>query len=207
MFSAGQTYPQTGYPTQGYGTQGYGMQSYGMQQGYGMSPYGMGMGPSFQPMSMPAYNSGVSSPNISIKTKEVDYDKISDLMWGNFGLQAAGVAGGILNQCFNYSLAAKSMTHQEAIATKYYDTQDHISDNQTSVALGQQGVQKEAIDKQAEMHEQQCEHEENMVRLQGNTAARLANIQEQGKVERAKIYSVTDAFRNNYSLGMPTLSA
>jgi hypothetical protein len=203
MISAGQTYPQqTGYSMQ----QGYNTSAYGMGGGYGMSGYGMSTGPSFQPISMPAYNSGVSGPNISIKTKEVGYDQISGQMAWNTAFQGVGVAGGIMNQIFNYSLASKAMDKQATIAGRYYDSVDKASANQTSITLGQQTLQSHAIDKQAEMHTQQCTHEENMQRLQGNAAVRIAYIQEQGKVNRAKIYSVTDAFRNNYNLGSPTLS-
>ncbi|MFA5811306.1 MAG: hypothetical protein WC956_03135 [bacterium] len=206
MISASGGYPQQagygGYPQQaGYGG-GYG-------SGYGGTPYYGGMGgASFQPVMMPAYNTGApSSPNISIESKMESKD-LKNYMLGGLGVQVGGMLAGLLNQSWNYNLASQSMTNQKDIAIKYYSTQDSIAGYQKEVAISQLGVQEKAIEAQVSMHKDQVDHEQEMAKLEGNTASRLAYITEQGKTQRAKIYSVTDAFsRRDWDMGMPTLAA
>ncbi len=199
MISAG--IGETPYPTQ---QAGY------PQQGYG-SPYGYGGGPSYVQPTMPAYNPGVglSGPSIAIETNKVDYDKVAPIMWGNVGVQALAVIGGIFAQNWAANVAIKGMETQLALGQSYYATQDSIAGKQQEVAIQQLMVQGKAIDAQVQMHTEQVDHEKAMAELEGNAQARITELQEKYKTKRAEIYSVTDAFssRGGWDMGSPAFAA
>lgn len=187
MISAGQQYPaqQTGYPAQT-GYPGYQQQ-----------------GPMFQqPQMLPIAPYQMSGPNIKLTG---NVDSLPNWYWyGSAITNGIGAAGNIVNSFFNYSLSGKAINAQKDIAIKYYATQDSIAGRQEKVALRQLGVQENAIFTQQAMHGEQTRHEEVMARLEGATQARLARISEDGRTERAKILSVSDAFsRRGYDSGTP----
>ncbi len=202
MMSAGQVYNQnqqnqaTGYPP-----------AYSNQQPVGAGQSGP---PQFNPVTLPnqpiAPAGGGTTMNVNWSPK--NDEMMEGYMWGQFGLQAGGMLNGMVNMLCNYGLANKAMNCQLEIANKYYEVQDNIASYQMDVSLRQMDVQEKAITAQSTMHLEQCMHEERMAKLAGNTQSRLAAIEEKGKTERAKIYSVTDAFsRGSWDFGTPSIAA
>ncbi|MBN1282501.1 MAG: hypothetical protein JXA24_01865 [Proteobacteria bacterium] len=201
--SAGQLYSNSNQPA-GYPPQ----QGYAQQQGYGPQQ-ALSQPPAFTPVTLPNQPmTPQGGPNIDIDWAPKNEKFMQGYMWGQFGLQAGGMLNGLANMLCNYGLANKAMEAQVDIATKYYEVQDNIASYQLEASLAQIGVQEKAIDAQTRMHTEQCRHEEKMAKLDGNTKARLAAIAESGKNERAKIFSVTDAFsRSGWDLGSPAIAA
>ncbi len=177
--------------------------SMGGQTGAG---YGGATGPSFQPMGMPAYNSGVSSPSIAIKAN-MSEEQTEKYMWGQFGMQVAGAANGLVNMLLNFSLAGKAMSAQLELGNRYYEAQEHIADNQTSIAMRQLQSQDTAVDAQKQMLTSQQSHERQIARIEGSTQARLAQIQQSGMTARAKVLITGDAFRRGWNMGDPAIAA
>jgi hypothetical protein len=177
------------------------------QTGCQQTAYPSPVGPSFTPIQLPAQNFGASAPNISMNWNPGD-DFMKPYMWGQFGMQAVGQIASIGQMIANYKLASQAMKSQTTIACKYYDTQDKIAGYQMEVALAQTNVQGKAIDAQVEMHSEQCRHEQALARLNNSVQARLASIAENGKTERARILSMTDAFsRGSWDMGTPAIAA
>lgn len=164
----------------------------------GMYP-GM-MGPTFQP-TFPQWNVP-SGPAINFDGKlgELSPGQKSGLM----GMQGFGMVAGGIFQGLNTWLASESMNHQFGIANKYYDTQQNIASYQQEAALRQLEIQDNALFVQQRMHRDQMRHEETMKELESKTQSRLARITEEGRTERAKVLSVSDAFsRRGWDYGMP----
>ena len=164
-------------------------QQTGMQPG--MYPY---QGPTFQPMLLPSTPFG---SNINIE--------LNEMTDGAIGLQAGGMVAGMVNQLMNYSLASDAMGHQADIAGQYYSTQQNIASYQQEVALKQLEIYDNSLLVQQRMHKDQMGHEENMAKLESKTQGRLAQIAEDGRTDRAKILSVSDAFsRRGWDYGVPS---
>ena len=157
--------------------------------------------PSYTPLTKS--NTGYGVNNWNIKLKE-DGD-IKDAMSWQGGLQAGQMVTNMMSDIFNYSLAGQAMSAQESITKKYYSTQDNIAKYQRDVALKQLGVQETAVFVQQSMHKTQTQHEKDMMKLEGSMQARLAQIHENGKTSRAKVFLLQDAFavKNNWSYGNP----
>lgn len=184
MISAGNNYPTA--------------PGYGPPPGYGMAPPA---GPSFATPAQLQYMP-MSQPNLNIT---MDSSKVPDnyLKWQT-GLQGGAMLSNLGTTIANYYIAKKSMEAQAKIAVKYYETQDNIASYQKDVAIKQLEVQDSALFVQKDMHFTQTRHEENMARLEGHTQARLARITEDGRSERARILSMTDAFsRRGWGMGAP----
>lgn len=199
MISAGQQAPQQ-YAQQPYGQQG-------MQ-----NPYGM-MGPTFT-TTIPQWQAAPQQmggwPTITVDHSFKNDEQAADYLKTAAGLQFGGnIINGLLNiwsQSMQSSLASEGMQHQADIAMKYYSTQGEIAGYQREVALKQLQVQSDAINVQQSMHSGQMLHEEVMAKLENSAQARLASIAEQGKTDRARIMSMTDAFkRSSYDSGSPFL--
>ncbi|MFH1830768.1 MAG: hypothetical protein ABH871_08355 [Pseudomonadota bacterium] len=191
-----------------YGPQGQGYPPPYGQQGYGypQQPQGPAVG-AYTPLANPAGNPFGGMPAINASV-ELDPTVGAELikkqqMWG-----AIGMIGSQVNQTLatglNYALASKSLEIQGTIAEKYYTTQDNIAQYQKEVALTQLAVQEEGMFVQKDMLSNQILHEQKMARLEGATQARLAQIAENGKTQRAEILSMTDAFsRSGWDMGAP----
>jgi hypothetical protein len=195
MISAGQTV-QNG--TQGSPPQGTG---YPQQQGPTVGSYA--------PIQSPAFYNGMPTVNASVQLDpEAGKEIIKDQqLWGGIGMVGSQV-NQTFNQIFNYLLANKSLGVQQAVAEKYYDTQDKIAGYQRDVALNELAVRETAIYVSQDMHKDQIVHEEQMARLEGSTQSRLARIAEDGKTDRAKILSMSDAFsRTGWDMGAPAFAA
>ena len=184
--------PQTGVPPvgQGYGTGG------------GLA------GPSFQPVIPQQQNMMPQGTNVNLEwSPDADSEFMEQYMWGQFGLQAGGMLNGVASMIATSVISNNAMEYQADIAMAYYDTQNHIADNQMEVALRQLGVQEQAIDAQRDMHGAQTKHELKIKELEKNAEVRIAAILESGKNERAKILS-TDAFnRRGWDMGSPSIAA
>ena len=156
--------------------------------------------PQFQ---LPSFGGNRNTNNVSVKMdgKEgKEYLKDSQMYGAISDAISAGV--NIVGMSLQSALASQSMSNQCKIAGKYYETQGEIANYQRQVAIKQLDVQFEAINAQQRMHSEQARHEERMAKLEGSTQTRLASIAEQGKTDRARILSVTDAFsRCGYSYG------
>jgi hypothetical protein len=171
------------------------------------------MGPTFTPV-MPQWQTfpmNASTPSVSVTGEIKDEEKLGEYLnqqtvWS--GVQnVIGAVGNGLAQYWQFSLAGKAMDHQLSAINTYYKTQETIAGDQRDVALKQLELQMSAVGAQQEMHHEQTQHEETMVRLQGSVAARLAMIEEGGKTDRARIISMSDAFnRRSYDFGTPLLS-
>lgn len=171
-------------------------QQMGMQPGMqpGMYP-GMYQGPTFQPMLLPSTPFGSNNINI----------ELDELTLGAGLLQAGGMVGGLANQIMNTFLASDAMGKQADIADKYYSTQQNIASYQQEVALRQLEIYDNSLLVQQRMHKDQMGHEENMAKLESKTQGRLARIAEDGRTDRAKILSVSDAFsRRGWDYGLPS---
>lgn len=179
--------------------------AYGPPHGYQPPPQ-QPMGPTFTPAAMQAPPFAMSMPNIALKGNLTPGQQ-EGMLWANAGGNLVGAAGNIMNSVFNYNLAKMSMESQSAIATKYYEVQDNIAGYQSKVALKQLGVQNNAIAAQQSMHRDQIRHEEQMARLESSMQRQLARIGENGRTERAKIMSTSDAFnRRGWDMGNPALA-
>lgn len=168
----------------------------GVQQGMypGMYP-GMYQGPTFTPTLLPSTSFG---PSLNVDAK------VDELGTGVLGLQAGGMVAGLVNQLMNFGLAGAAMNYQNQIASKYYDTQQNIASYQQEAALRQLEIQDNAVLVQQRMHRDQMRHEETMKELELKTQSRLARIAEEGRTERAKILSASDAFsRRGWDYGAP----
>ncbi|MFH0799965.1 MAG: hypothetical protein V2A66_07295 [Pseudomonadota bacterium] len=204
MLSAGQQVPyqQTGSP---YGQSPYGSAGYGGYPGYG---YGGGIGmsqPQMLPVSAPSVGGGI---NMQIQGAKLDDKQTANLGYAQQGLQAFGMVSNMVNSFLNWDLSKTSMNNQMTVALKYYDTQDTIAGYQTKVAMRQLDVQQNAIYVQQQMHTDQMRHEEKLASLEGATKRQLLAIEVQGKADRAKILSVSDAFtRRGWDMGMPSIAA
>lgn len=154
----------------------------------------------------PSTNIGITAKPIAGETewnKQLGDYLNSSMKWGA-GLNALNSVANLVSQYMQYRLANNAMSKQAQIANKYYDTDLAIKGLQSKVAIKQLGVQNNAITMQGRMHSNQIRHEEVMSRLEGSTQARLAAIAEQGKTDRAKILSASDAFnRRGYNYGIP----
>lgn len=164
----------------------------------GMYP-GM-MGPTFQPM-FPQWNVP-SGPAVNLSG---NLDKLSSTQeWGVLGMQGLGMVAGATFQGLNTWLASEAMNYQNKIANKYYTTQQNIASYQQEAALRQLEIQDNALFVQQRMHRDQMRHEETMKELELKTQSRLARITEEGRTERAKILSASDAFsRRGWDYGAP----
>ena len=161
----------------------------------GMYP-GIYQGPPFTPMLLPSTPFG---PSLNIDAK------VDELGPGVLALQAGGMVGGLVNQIMNFSLAGDAMNHQANIASKYYDTQQNIASYQQEAALRQLEIQDNAVLVQQRMHRDEIRHKETMKELELKTQSRLARIAEEGRTERAKILSTSDAFsRRGWDYGIPS---
>ncbi len=193
MISAGQYSP-------------YGPQGYPPQQGYGYPPQQQGPGiGAYQPVATPAPYNGMPNITANMELGKTDGKEIlgKQMLWGGINTSVSQ-ANQTLATVLNYALASKSLGVQQAVAEKYYTTQDNIAQYQKEVALTQLAVQEEAIFLQQDMHRDQIIHEQKMARLEGATQARLAQIAESGKNRRAEILSMTDAFsRSGWDMGTP----
>lgn len=180
--------------------------------GYTPSLPGQGMAPAqgvtfsqpaqlqYMPMSQPNLN--ITMDSLDSDAAEAYLNRQTNLQWGSL---AANFCTTIANAC----IAKKSIEAQTTIASKYYDTQDNIASYQKDVAIRQLEVQDNSLFIQRDMHSAQVRHEEAMARLEGHTQARLANISESGRNERARILSMTDAFsrRGWDNMGTPRIAA
>ncbi|MBT3181736.1 MAG: hypothetical protein HN337_04410 [Deltaproteobacteria bacterium] len=142
--------------------------------------------------------------NVSMKlTKEGE--KKNFMNWQG-GLQAGKMGVNTMIAGFNYGLQGKQIAAQQAIGKAYYNAQETISGHKMKVGMRQLDVQENGMYIQQEMHRAQVSHEERMMKLEGSTQARIAQIKESGKTARAKQIAVTDAFsasrsRDNYFYG------
>jgi hypothetical protein len=141
-------------------------------------------------------------------TSDQTYKMMNRQSWWDGGAMVADSVGQTIASGLNYALQAKALNKQAQIAGKYYAVQGEIAGYQRDVALAQLSVQSEAINAQESMHRDQCLHEEKMLRLEGSVQARLAMIKDKGLTDRAKVYSMTDAFsRSGWDMGQPTIAA
>lgn len=176
----------------------------GMQgmQGYGAPQPQAGAVQLSTPAQLPY--TPISAPNLNISIPKLSEGMAAKYLGWQTLIQAGGAVGNIITSFLNYGIAKTAMEKQAEVAGKYYDTQDKLAGYQKDVAIRQLDVQESGFYVQRDMHSAQVRHEENMARLEGHTRARLARIGEDGRTERARILSVTDAFsRRGWDMGTP----
>lgn len=203
MKSAGQQYPASniyGQPQGYYGQQGYPGQQYPPVMGPQQQ-----QGPSFVMPQMLA-TSPMQAPQMKVN---VDGSSANIPSW-YWGLQGGSMLVGALTNLatthFNYLLSSKAMEAQYNIYDRNMTAQETIAGYQKEVALQQLGEQGKAIEAQTTMHGEQTRHEQAMGKLEQNTQVMLARIAENGKTDRARILSVSDAFsRRGWDMGLPAL--
>lgn len=187
-----------------------GNQPYGNQNGMGYGSPQMS-GPqvgAYQPLGQPA-QLPVSTPSVSASV-ELDSETGKELIKQQQDMAVGGMVANSLQNVFhdmlNAQLARKSLTVQQNVAMRYYESQDKIAGDQRAVAFKQLEVQEAGIYAQKDMHRDQMQHEEKMARIEGSFQSRLASITEDGKTRRAEIMTMNDAFaRNGWNMGTPVI--
>lgn len=151
------------------------------------------IGPTFQPVTLPSQSFAGAPPAIKIGLELKD-GQAADYLNKQFGLQIGGMALNTFKLALDYGLATQAMGSQEKIALEYYKTKREESADARAVAMREVDLREEAIFAQERMHSKQTDHELLLKKLEGKTQERLAMISERGKNERARLFSVTDAF-------------
>lgn len=203
MTSAGQQYPASntyGQPQGYYGQQGYPGQQYPPVMGPPQQ-----QGPSFVMPQMLA-TSPMQAPQMKVNVDGSSANIPSGYWWMQGGSMALGAVTNLVSSILNYNLSSEAMETQYDIYNRNMTAQETIAGYQKDVALAQLGAQGKAIEAQTTMHGEQTRHEQAMGKLEQNTQVMLARIAENGKTDRARILSVSDAFsRRGWDMGLPAL--
>lgn len=144
-------------------------------------------------------STGQSNVNYTVK---LDKEASKYMMGGQLANQALSTISNSVIAGFNWGLQGDALDAQKEVAKEYYQTQETIAGYQQKVAFRQLDVQETAIFVQQDMHRAQVEHEQRMMKLEGNTQVRLAKVVEGEKSARARLYVMKDAFMGNPQIPM-----
>lgn len=148
---------------------------------------------------LPYVSTGQSNVNYTVK---LGPEASNWMMGGQLGNQALSTVSNSFIAGFNWDLQGDALNAQKEVAKEYYQTQETIAGYQQKVAFRQLDVQETAIFVQQDMHRAQVEHEQRMMKLEGNTQVRLAKVVEGEKSARARLYVMKDAFMGNPKIPM-----